>query len=229
MDGKRIETRLFWKRSATFWARTAYQWNDDETEATRSGGADLDVGGSSYHIPSTTECDQCHKGRLDRALGFEAISLGLSGATGVTLADLADDDLLSDTLPTDLSIGDDGTGHAADALGWMHTNCGVSCHNGNSASEAYSTHLRLDLKVAEADGRAPTDFEALTTTLNVDATTGRWLGEVRIVPGAPANSLLYTLMSTRNPTTMKDQMPPIASQIVPTDAASLIEAWISAM
>jgi hypothetical protein len=226
----RVETRLFWKRSASYWARTAYQWNADETEATRTGGADVEVDGSNYHIPSTTECDQCHKGRIDRVLGFEAISLGLAGATGVTLKDLQDDDLLDgDALPTELSIGDDGTGKAADALGWMHTNCGVSCHNGNSASEAYSTHLRLDLKVAEADGRAPTDFDSLTTTIDVDATTGRWLGSKRIAPGAPADSLLYTLMSSRNPGEMKDQMPPIASVVVPEDAAALINAWISAM
>jgi hypothetical protein len=228
-SGKRVETRMFWKVSPFFWARTAYRWNDTETEATRTGGEDVTVDGDAYHIPSTTECDQCHKGRLDRALGFEALLLGLPGATGMNLAKLdTAGRLTGGSVPTGLAIGDDGTGHASAALGFLHVNCGVSCHNGNPAAEAYSTGLRLRLRVAQADGRAPTGFDTLTTTLGVDATTGRWLGDKRIVEGSAADSLLYTLMSTRDPTNMKDQMPPIASRIVPKDGAAFIKAWIDA-
>ena len=227
---KRMETRVYWKLSATFWARTAYKWNDAETEATRSGGEEVKVAGGTYHIPSTTECDQCHKGRLDRALGFEAISLGMTGATGLTLAELDKQGLLTGgPVPSNLKIGDDGTGLSADALAWLHVNCGVSCHNGNSAAEGYSSTLRLDLKVADANGKPPTGTDAFKTAINVTATTGAWLGRVRIVPGAPDKSLLYSLMSTRTPATMKNQMPPIASRVVPKDAAQLIKDWIAAM
>ena len=108
-------------------------------------------------------------------------------------------------------------------------NCGISCHNGNSASEAYSTGLRLAVKVADADGRAPTNFDSLKTTVNVKTTTGRWLGKIRITAGSPSESWLYSLMSTRNPTNMKDQMPPIASRVVPTAGAKLLSDWITAM
>jgi hypothetical protein len=229
--GKRIETRVFWKLSATYWARSSYRWNDKETEAMRTGGEDVALaGGINYHIPSTTECDQCHKGRLDRALGFEAILLSLPGATGLNAAALKKQGLLTGgTLPANIEVGDDGTGNAAPALTWLHVNCGVSCHNGNSAAEAYSTSLRLDLHVADADGRAPTNFDALKTSVNVNATTGRWLGKVRVVPGSPTKSLLYMLMSTRNATNMKDQMPPIATRVVPKEGALLIKNWITTL
>lgn len=229
-EGKRVETRLFWKVSATFWARTAYRWNDDESEATRSGGEDVMLGSTNYHIPSTTECDQCHKGRVDRALGFEAISLGTAGATGVTLADLNGEGLLTGgTLPDTLEIGDDGTGKGKDALGWLHVNCGVSCHNSSSASDAYSTGLRLRVNVADADGSSTANIDARKTSIGIDAVTGRWLGQYRITAGDPSKSLLHKLMSTRNATNMKDQMPPIASRVAPTDAAKMISAWITAM
>lgn len=229
-NGKRVETRLFWKvrddAPLANWLRTTYRWNDDETEATRFGGGDVQVDGDTYYIPSATDCDTCHKGRLDRALGFEALLLGLPGATGMNLAELESEGLLSGSVPSDLEIGDDGTGHASDALGWLHVNCGVSCHNANPASEAFATGLRLQLKVAEADGRSPNTFEAVTTSVNVDATVGAWLGRTRITPGSPADSLLYSLVTTRN-AQMTDQMPPIATRIVPTEGAQLLRDWIT--
>jgi hypothetical protein len=227
---KRVETRLFWKVSPTFWVRTAYKWNAAQTEATRSGGEDLDLDGDPYHIPSTTECDQCHKGRPDRVLGFEALLLGLPGAAGMTLDVLESEGHLSGgTLPSNLEIGDDGTGHAAQALAYLHVNCGVSCHNGHAAADAYSTGVRLALKVADADGRPSNGFDAIATTVGMEAVTGRWLGRTRITAGSAADSLLYSLLSTRNRPDMKDQMPPIASRVVPTEGAALIKDWIDAM
>ena len=52
------------------------------------------VDGSTYHIPTARECDQCHQGRKDRILGFEAIGLGVAGAEGLTLEKLIDQKLI---------------------------------------------------------------------------------------------------------------------------------------
>ena len=49
LGGKRIETRMFWKVSATYWAKTAYRWNDKETEATRTGGEDIALASGVTH------------------------------------------------------------------------------------------------------------------------------------------------------------------------------------
>jgi hypothetical protein len=228
--GHRVETRLFWKSAEGRWLKTAYHWTADETMATRFEGGDVDVAGDTYYIPSPKECDQCHKGRDDRALGFEQVSLGLRGAEGLTLSELARQGLLSDPPPqTELAIGDDGTGNAAAALGWLHVNCGVSCHSPNSNSEAYKTDMFLRLSADAVDGRSSADSDSILTTVGIAARTPRWLGRQRVVPGAPDDSLLYTLASHRDPAKAKDQMPPIASRIVDHDGIALVATWIRSL
>jgi hypothetical protein len=229
-NGKRAETRLFWKARETRWERATYRWNDDETEATEFGGGEVEVGGESYVIPSNKECDQCHKGRVDRVLGFESVLLGLDGAEGVTLKMLAEEGLLSDdNYDTDVSLGDDGSGEAAAAMGWLHVNCGISCHNGSTTAEGFRTGMRLQLDVDQARGGSLAQADALATTIGVTATTLRWDDWERIVPGKPEESLVWWLLSMRNPSNRKDQMPPIASRVVDDDGAMLVEKWIRAL
>jgi hypothetical protein len=229
-DGHRVETRMFWKVEDGLWLKTSYRWNEAESGATRFAGGEVDVAGHTYYIPSPKECDQCHKGRTDRALGFELISLALPAAEGLTLSELMRQGLLS-TAPSgsEFSIGDDGTGHAASALAWLHVNCGVSCHNDNSSAEGYASDLRLRLPADAIQGGSSAGFDALRTTVGVAARTPRLLGRIRIVPGAPQDSLLYSLASTRDLANPKNQMPPIASRVVDDDGMMRIEAWIRGM
>ncbi len=192
--GKRVETRLFQKVDSgppPYWVHATYAWNADESAAVASGGGDivLDDDGGTYHIPTFSECESCHNGRTDHILGFEQVALGLEGAQGLTLAELAKDGLIAPVpAQTQLTIGDDGTGAAAPALGWLHINCGVACHNGNSNATAYGAGLRLRLDPTVLDGREATtsNFDSLSTTLGVAATTPAWIQPVqwtRIVPG----------------------------------------------
>jgi hypothetical protein len=187
------------------------------------------VGGQPYHIPSTRECSLCHDGRGDNILGFEAVSLGLPGAEGITLQDLVDEELI-EPVPeeTEYSIGDDGTTQAADVLGWLHINCGASCHNDNTDSEAYSSGLRLELDPADLDGRRANELEIVKTTVGINAKTLRWASQKRIVPGSPETSLLYKLASFRGGG-KNDQMPPIATKIVDPEYVELLEQWIRRM
>ncbi|HMI90098.1 MAG TPA: hypothetical protein VK509_01990, partial [Polyangiales bacterium] len=115
------------------------------------------------------------------------------------------------------------------ALGWLHVNCGVSCHNANSAAEGFSSRLQLQLRSEDLDGRAANAFPALETGVGVSARTLRWKDRIRIVAGSPAESLLYELASTRDPARPKDQMPPIASRLTDPDGLSAVEAWIRAL
>jgi hypothetical protein len=231
-QGKRLETRLFQKKDNGLWAHAAYAWNEDETEAPKTDGEDVPVpDGTTHEIPTGAQCDQCHKGRTDRVLGFEQVSLGLDGATGLTLQTLVDEDLI-DPPPesTALSIGDDGTGLAAPAMGWLHVNCGVTCHNGNSGALAYGAKMRLRLDPALLDGRSSKDFESRTSTLDVQVNNPNWKGQTRIVPGDPDQSLMVKLISTRlSATDDNGQMPPIATRLVDTDHVANIVAWIKGM
>lgn len=231
-DGKRVETRLFQKTQPGYWVRTTYAWNAEETAATISPGGDIPWGdGGTYHIPTPDECDQCHRGRTDRLLGFEQVSLGLAGATGLTLAELVADKLLTPAPSrTSLTVGDDGTGVAAVPLEWLHINCGVSCHNDNSNSTAYGSSMRLRLDPTLLDGRSSVDFDTRTTTLGMIANNPMWNNQVRIVPGDPTDSLLVQLISNRgtdNPEA--NQMPPIATSIVDVADTQNVVTWIGKM
>jgi hypothetical protein len=238
---KRMETRYFVKLSAGSqgWSHATYMWNQDDTAATKFGGGDVtSPDGGVYHIPIFGECEQCHQGRQDRILGFEQIGLGLDQpgvalgqAQGITLADLVSENLI-DPPPaqTSLTIGDDGTGKAANALAWLHMNCGVTCHNSVSSSTAYGAGMLLRMDPTLLDGRPVNDFDPLKTTIGVKVHTAPWEG-IRIVAGDPDGSLLWHLISTRSDAADPSmaQMPPIASRVVDTMDVQYVYDWIAAM
>jgi hypothetical protein len=226
--GHRIETRMFEKQGDR-WVRTTYQWNSSETSATRSDGGDIMANGSPYHLPTAKECDECHQGRRDRSLGFEQIAMGLDTATGLTLAKLAQKNLIS-PVPADLhpKLADDGTGNALAVVGWLHINCGVSCHNDSPSAAGHSTKLRMKLDPSLLDGRSATMYPTLQTTIGTPATTVRWNGKKRIVPGSPETSLLYQLVSSRGGMD-NDQMPPLATKIVDQEKVDAIAKWIRSL
>ena len=198
---------------------------DDESTAVRSAGGDIPWGdGGTYHIPTADECQQCHRGRNDRLLGFEQTLLGLAGATGLTLGQLAAEGRLTVQPPAmPLVIGDDGTGLAAPALAWLHVNCGTTCHNQNSSATAWATGLFMRLDPTLLDGRSVKGFDTLQTTIGVAAVSPAWRGKTRIVPHDPSHSLLFQLISHRG---TGNQMPPIASSVVDEADIPLVEAWI---
>ncbi|MGH7434372.1 MAG: hypothetical protein ACRENE_01720 [Polyangiaceae bacterium] len=232
-DGKRVETRLWWKTQPNYWVRATYAWSADDKTATTSAGGDIPwaADGGLYHIPTGDECDQCHRGRTDHLLGFEQVSLGLAGATGLTLAQLQKEHLLAKPLAsTTLTVGDDGTGVGAPAMEWLHVNCGVACHNDNSNSTAYGSDMRLRLDPTLLDGRSSADFPNRLTTMGMLANNPMWNSEPRIDPGNPSGSLMVKLITNRgtdNPAA--NQMPPIASYIVDeTDTPKVVD-WIRKM
>jgi hypothetical protein len=226
-----LETRIFLKQRSDYWVYTTYIWDAEHKGAVREdSGVELDAGSiGKHHVPSTRECDQCHGGRRDRILGFEATSLGQANAQGLTLGKLVDDDMLTEPPPrVDMVVGDDGTGMGAPVVAWLHINCGVSCHNADENSEAYSTGLRLKLDPVALDGRSSAEFSAVMSTVGVKAHSLQWSNQTRITPGDPANSLLYKLISSRGGG-KNSQMPPIASLRVDTEHVAMIAAWINSL
>jgi hypothetical protein len=226
VGGKRIETRLFQKMRADLWRRGTYVWNEDESQAEFSFGGDIPIEGGEYHVPEHDECDDCHEGATDRLLGFDAVSLGLPGATGLTLALLAKHGWLSEQPErVELAIGDDGTGLAAEVLPMLHVNCGTSCHNGSVSATANLTSQLLRLDSTQLDGSAPdASWDIIRTMIGKEAEGTQWGGGTRIVPGDPDESLAYQLMSVR--TGGNGQMPPIATRVVDHDAVKLLRDWI---
>jgi hypothetical protein len=219
--GRRIETRYFRKVRDDRWLSAAYLWSEDGLRARRTDGADVSVGTTTHHVPSPSECSECHDGKADRLLGFEMVSLGLSGASGLNLSALAAENkivppprVVTMTLPSD-----------AEALGWMHVNCGTSCHNESSLATAYPTGLALDIKVDELVARPIESWRARTNTIGVGARTPRWQSRQRVVAGDPAASLIVTLARSRG----EEQMPPIATNVVDEAGVTSVERWIESL
>ncbi|MDB4937701.1 MAG: hypothetical protein JWP87_4673 [Labilithrix sp.] len=226
--GKLVETRFMQKTRADRWIQGAYVWSADETTATlQTDGATVDLGGgNTYVVPKSSECNDCHKGRKDKLLGFEAVSLGQPGASGFTLAALATEGKLSaPPAQTSVTIADDGTGHAAEALAWMHVNCGTSCHTGTSTATAYGTGLRLRIGWDEISGKPPAEWEIVRSTVGIPVKSPKWAGEVRITAGDPGASVVLKLLGQRG----EEQMPPIATRVVDDKGKAAVAAWIRAM
>lgn len=232
-DGTRkVETRVFVKTEEGDWSYATYLWDDAGKRATRHDtGKEMMVDGKAYSLPSHTQCNECHVGRRERVLGFDAVTLGLMGdgtREGVTLDELVSSGRIKNfNADTQYTIGPNPESAESRALGWMHNNCGVSCHNTNPNSKAYSTGMRLILDPTQLDGRPTDEFLAIKTTIGQEAFTLTWKGEMRVTPGQPEESLIVKLITARgNP---KEQMPPIGTNYTDDENIEIVKEWISGM
>ncbi len=235
LAGKRIETRLFMKTTATDWKHTSYRWNDAQTEAVRKDSGEkiaTTAGAAPYEMPNTGQCDACHGGRTDQLLGVEAVSLGIASAKGVTLASLAAEGRFDRAPPvTSIKIPDGNGGTAAPALGWLHANCGA-CHAKGGSSQ---TTLYWRLRVGQLGSDAGVQgLDSWTTAVNhlsarVDDDAGTFY--LRIAGGDPTKSLASILSGRRVAVELEPnstvQMPPLVTRRVDIVGHKLLDDWIT--
>jgi hypothetical protein len=234
-----IETRLIWKQPDMTWDYAVYRWSADGTSATQITGGEKNVNGTTYEIPATSACTQCHGGRADVVLGIDLLGIGVPAAEGVTLASLADAGRFTTPPPaTTVVIPDDSTQKAAAALGWLHVNCGVSCHNGEPNAVAFETHLYTKLLAAQlyphgtADAGLGTvaDLDPYTSEVGVPASlTPGGVQYLRIAPGDATHSLTVLTSITRGGDGGIPQMPTLVSHIPDDAGVTELEAWINAL
>jgi hypothetical protein len=231
----RIETRMFWKRGPSDWAWTTYRWSADEKTAVRLDTGEQNVNATTYEIPSHSQCSQCHGGRLDKILGFDAVSLGGSLATGFKLDTLVAQGWLTSPPATTPTIPEDASGNARVAIGWLHANCGTTCHNANIGALAHGTglHMRVNVGQVTADGgavKSVRDLDTYITAVNVVPNMSPFStqGYMRIKPGDVSKSLIPTLDGARNDPNVP-QMPPIISHQVDMQGLTAVKNWIATM
>jgi hypothetical protein len=234
VNGQIVETRLIWKASQD-WTFLDYRWSSDGSSARRLDAGEKNVNGTTYEIPSTSVCPQCHAGRPDMVLGFDLIGLGLPGAQGITLASLAAQGMFTKApSPLTITIPEDSTQKAAAALGWLHVNCGSSCHNasGNAAStELYTKLLANEIHPPDGGQARVAALDTYVSTVNVPGTLqpfGR--SYERVAPGDAGASLVPLMAASRQ----ADgggfiPMPPIVSHIPDDAGVALVNAWIDAL
>jgi hypothetical protein len=226
LEGRRIETRLLWKREAGVWYRTTYRWSDDESTATELTTGEVDADGQGYEVPTQEACFVCHKGRRDNILGFEAVSLS-SPEAGPNIDDLADAGLI--THAPDAAIVIPGNPLDVAALGYLHANCGTACHNaGSGLAGPTGFHMRLDvatLASVQTTDAYRTGVDQGTSNFTIPGSDQT----IRLVPYDAGASCVYYRMSHRDGvdgTPPVTQMPPIDTHKVDEAGVALIGQWI---
>lgn len=228
------ETRLM-RKTELGWIYTSYVWSEDGDEAIQTNDGVLDLLGTGHTVPTRDQCADCHEGRNDFILGWDFLMLG-EGASGVTLQDLIDEDRLtvdsSASLPDfsdwlDVTIPGDSVERAA--LGYLHANCGVSCHNREDKAKAQSTNFYLRLDVDTLDSVQSTD--AVVTGIN------RMPGPQAELPPGPSDeyydlrpldrvrSLVVARMNVRTDAAM----PRLGTNVVDDRGVEVVGAWVDAM
>jgi hypothetical protein len=217
-DGVKLETRLVWKTS-TGWILIAYAWNEAQDDAVAvPRGAD-DVLGTDHDIPQRVACRECHDGSADTLLGVGALQLAHSGS-GLTLAQLEAEGRLSNAPPAGIERPDTLEWNA---LGYLHANCGSSCHNPlGSGHDRVEMDLWLPVAELAGDVSSTSLYESTVGEL-VEQTEG---GGVRIAPGSAEDSALITRMRLRGD---ELAMPPIASEITDDAGIGLVADWIDSL
>ena len=230
---RRAETRLL-RKVERGWVLATYVWSEDGRSATSTNGGVANWAGSGHTVPSRDECVECHAGRKDLVLGWDPVLLG-PGARGVHLEDLVAASTTDEDAGTLPLRGATPPGDAIEqaALGYLHVNCGVSCHNNSIEARARDTALYLRLETGNIAGVL--ESPAVTTAINKLPTGNAPFFELPapdagpfydLLPGSPERSLLLARMLVRD---HPAQMPPLASNVVDELGTAAVAAWIQQM
>jgi hypothetical protein len=233
-NGQRVETRLLWKSSVAAWYLTTYRWSADQTTAPEFTEGALNVNGQGYEIPPQTACTTCHNGRLDEVLGFEAVTLSSPLATGFTMSPLVSGNWL--TNPPAMPLVIPGSATTSAALGYLHINCGTSCHNrGNGNASKTGFYTRLEVSQLVDGGVEATDTWQTGVKISGLYKIPGVATTYRLDPNDVNASSVYYRMDHRDPADAGDggdasavQMPPLATHMVDEAGVASIAAWINA-
>jgi hypothetical protein len=222
LGSKKLETRLverYGPGREDFWMG-AFVWNAEQTDAVFMENGQFDILGTAHDAPAQKQCWSCHLGEPGRGLGFSALQLAGPGE-GVRLEALIRQDLLTNP-PSRTDFHPPGDPLVSATLGYLHANCG-HCHNKNGTSWP---DTQMDLRVG-VDDLTPQVTGAYRTTISQRLQSFRktGIGE-RVVPHDPDTSALYYRMQQRG---SKEQMPPLATEMVDPVGIDLVKRWIESL
>jgi hypothetical protein len=238
--GRRVETRYMERLADGSWRFAVYAWTADGSDARLAPTRGIRRAAESrpgvpYDLPSVYDCRACHEGGPTPVLGFSALQLSPDRdplapsaerprAGDVDLARLLGRGLIR-RLPASLVTRPPRiaapTPRARAALGYLHANCG-NCHD--ARGPLGSLGLSLVQRVAPRAAPPP----ALATAVGVVSRfrphdSGGSGTPLRIRPGHPEESVLFTRMASRDPLL---QMPPLGTRLADEGALALVSEWI---
>jgi uncharacterized repeat protein (TIGR03806 family) len=226
LNGKLIETRLFMHHNDGTWAGYTYEWNAQQTDATRViGGKNVTIGSQQWHYPSESQCLRCHTAAAGRTLGLEVsqqnslIAYPATGRTANQLTTLDHIGMLSPALSQpveDLPTMPNPYGTAGTleqrARAYLHTNCS-QCHRPGGGTPA-----TMDLRY--------TTPLASTNACEVAPQDSLGISNARLIAvGAAARSLIAVRPSRTDSTSM----PPFQPRVVDAPGVALLTSWINGL
>jgi hypothetical protein len=228
----RVETRFIEHVANTGaendWYYVPFQWNATEDDTTAVPNGASNANGTMHDIPSRVDCKTCHDDlQPTRILGFGAIQLDAAGSgSDVALADLIAAGTL--TAPPAGSGSPyfpmQATGVTADALGYLHANCG-HCHNPTSMVYGTQTKMSFRLEVATLGDTAmtPTYLSAVNQMTNM-VVDGH---DLIVDPGVPGMSVLIDRFEAMPGTPL--HMPALATKVTDPTGDTTLTMWITGL
>jgi uncharacterized repeat protein (TIGR03806 family) len=224
LNGRLIETRHLMRHPDGVWAGYTYEWNAEETEATRvRNGKTVNIDGQDWIFPDEAECLRCHTDVAGVALGPETAQMNREFTypqTGRTHGQLETFDAIGmfasplqgdpATLPALVDPYDIGADPVLRARAYLHSNC-ANCHQPGGP-----TPVNLDVRhtTSLADMNA-CDVMPTAEDLGIDM--------ARIIaPGSADRSVLVERMKLRD----ENGMPPLGSTIDDVEGWLIVTAWI---
>jgi cytochrome c553 len=236
--GRKVETRMIWRRSPREWVFATYVWNEEQTEALLAPAAGVRgvaqvAPGKRHDIPSATDCTACHGTTQPGPLGFNALQLSADRdpnaihgeplrADMITLDTLLAEQRLVGPSPETFTRAPriaTSNPRTRAVLGYLVANCG-GCHNGRGEIAALGPVLRYDDLLRDGDAVAaslvgqPTKWQ-LPGTIE---------GSVLVDTHSPDRSALLARLRSRSPSS---QMPPLGTVVRDSEAVQAVTDWIT--
>ena len=224
LGNRNIETRLLIRHNNGAWLGYTYEWNVTQTDATLvTGGLTRQVDGQSWIYPSGSECLKCHTTAAGRSLGLETGQMNRSftypstAKTANQLLTLETIEMFANALP-DIPANlkaypdpeDETQSLESRVKSYLHTNC-AQCHRPGGPTPS-TMDLRYEGSLAQ-----------MNICMQVPIGTSLGIPDARLIyPGRPDKSLIPLRTKRRD----IHGMPPLASSVVDSTGAELIDSWI---
>jgi uncharacterized repeat protein (TIGR03806 family) len=226
LNGNLVETRHLMRHPDGVWAGYTYEWNAQQTEASRvKGGKNVLIDGQLWTFPSEGQCMECHTSTANFALGPETSQLNKGftyPSTSRTSNQLETIDHVmmftsplpgaASSLPVMPDPADSGASVSERARAYLHTNC-AQCHRPGGP-----TPSTMDLRYTTS----------LVNTNACDATPLQGdlgIASARLIaPGDAARSLVIARANRRD----SQGMPPLGSNQVDSSGINLdhLDKWV---
>ena len=223
-EERRLETRIM-RRSEEGWDFQVYAWHDkgadpDADRLTMEQPVVVplepeDEGGDSHTIPSRADCRACHESNRTPVIGFDELGLGgpLAGSKAPQLQALHGAGVFDEAPPESPRRVRHEDALTQRVLGYLHGNC-AHCHNDSDRS---MSALSLEHEVA------------LANVIDRPAEASGQASGIRVVPGAPDESLLFRAFAREDMDAELVWMPPIGVDRTDAEAVEMLREWIGAL